>query len=48
MVALVAGRRSAADELRLAAGEQVTLQVLAGGSAPVTASPVTLRPGPPR
>jgi S-adenosyl-L-methionine hydrolase (adenosine-forming) len=48
MVALVAGRRSAADELRLATGEHVTLQVLAGGSAPVAASPVTLRPGPPR
>ncbi|MFM8310404.1 MAG: SAM-dependent chlorinase/fluorinase [Ilumatobacteraceae bacterium] len=48
MVALVAGRRSAADELRLATGDQVTLQVLAGGAASGVAAPVTLRPGPPR
>lgn len=48
MVALVASRRSAADELRLGVGDQVVVRVDRGGSAPPTSagstSPVSLRP----
>jgi hypothetical protein len=45
MLALVLDRRSASEELQLAAGDQVHLTPLADGDrGPGTTSPVTLRP----
>lgn len=46
MVALVASRRSAADELRIGVGDQVVVRVRRDGGAPAagSTSPVALRP----
>jgi hypothetical protein len=45
MLALALDRRSAAEELTLGVGDQVTLSPLAEGDrGPGTTSPVTLRP----
>jgi hypothetical protein len=43
MLAIVLDRRSAAEELAVAAGDQVTLAPLAEGGGPGVTSPVVLR-----